>query len=45
MQTLVHVLTRDDVGARALRLSLYRVDGAAETIDIGLTCRRATSRM
>ena len=37
MQTLVHVLTRDDVGARALRLSLYRVDGAVETIDIGLT--------
>ena len=32
-----HVLTRDDVGARALRLSLYRVDGAVETIDIGLT--------
>ncbi len=37
MQTLVHVLVRDDVGARALRLSLYRVDGAAETVDIGLT--------
>ena len=37
MQTLVHVLMRDDVGARALRLSLYRVDGAAETVDIGLT--------
>jgi protein ImuB len=37
MQTLVHVLTRDDVGARALRLSLYRVGGAVETIDIGLT--------
>ena len=37
MHTLVHVLTRDDVGARALRLSLYRVDGAVETIDIGLT--------
>jgi protein ImuB len=37
MRTLVHVLVRDDVGARALRLSLYRVDGAAETIDIGLT--------
>ena len=29
--------TRDDVGARALRLCLYRVDGAVETIDIGLT--------
>jgi len=37
MQNLVHVLTRDDVGARALKLSLYRVDGAVETIDIGLT--------
>src|SRR5580692_1026612 len=37
MQTLVHVLTRDDVGARALRLCLYNVDGAVETIDIGLT--------
>ena len=37
MQTLTHVLTRDDVGARALRLSLYRVDGAVETIDVALT--------
>ncbi len=37
MQTLIHVLTRDDVGARALRLCLYNVDGAVETIDIGLT--------
>jgi protein ImuB len=37
MQNLVHVLLRDDVGARALRLCLYRVDGAIETIDIGLT--------
>jgi protein ImuB len=37
MQTLTHVLTRDDVGARALRLSLYRVDGAMETIDVALT--------
>ena len=37
MQTLLHVLVRDDVGARTLRLSLYRVDGAVETIDIGLT--------
>jgi protein ImuB len=37
MQNLVHVLTRDDVGARALRLCLYRVDGAVETIEIGLT--------
>ncbi|HEX4043327.1 MAG TPA: DUF6504 family protein [Xanthobacteraceae bacterium] len=37
MQNLVHVLIRDDVGARALRLCLYRVDGAVETIDIALT--------
>ncbi len=37
MQNLVHVLTRDDVGARRLRLCLYRVDGAVETIEIGLT--------
>jgi protein ImuB len=37
MQTLVHVLARDDVGARALRLCLYNVDGAVEAIDIGLT--------
>lgn len=37
MQRLANVLTRDDAGARALRLSLYRVDGAAETVDIGLT--------
>jgi protein ImuB len=37
MQTLTHVLARDDVGARSLRLSLYNVDGAVETIDIGLT--------
>jgi protein ImuB len=37
MQNLGHVLTRDDVGARRLRLCLYRVDGAVETIEIGLT--------
>jgi protein ImuB len=37
MATLVHVLTRDDVGARGLRLCLYNVDGTVETIDIGLT--------
>ena len=37
MQALVHVLERDDKGARAIKLSLYRVDGAVETIDIGLT--------
>jgi protein ImuB len=37
MQNVVHVLARDDAGARTLRLSLYRVDGAVETIAIGLT--------
>jgi protein ImuB len=37
MGTLVHVLTRDGVGARALRLCLYGVDGAVKTVDIGLT--------
>jgi protein ImuB len=37
MQNLLHVLIRDDAGARALRLCLYRVDGAVETIDIALT--------
>jgi len=37
MATLVHVLARDDVGARGLRLCLYNVDGAVEAIDIGLT--------
>ena len=37
MQTLANVLTRDAAGARALRLCLYRVDGAVETVDIGLT--------
>src|SRR5262249_57253827 len=37
MHTLVHVLVRNDVGARALRLNLYGVDGTVETIDIGLT--------
>ena len=37
MQTLTHVLVRDDVGARALRLSLYHLDGAVLTIDIALT--------
>ncbi len=37
MATLAHVLTRDDAGARALRLSLYNVDGAVETVDIALT--------
>lgn len=37
MQSLAHVLARDQVGARALRLSLYGIDGAVEAIDIGLT--------
>jgi protein ImuB len=37
MQNIVHALIRDDAGARALKLRLYRVDGAVETIDIGLT--------
>jgi protein ImuB len=37
MQTLAQVLVRDDVGARGLRLSLYRVDGGVETIDVALT--------
>ena len=37
MRHLVHALERDGVGARALRLSLYRVDGEARTVDIGLT--------
>jgi protein ImuB len=37
MHNLLHVLIRDDVGARALRLSLYGVDGTVEAIDIGLT--------
>ena len=37
MATLAHVLTRDDVGARTLKLSLYRVDGEVKTIAIALT--------
>jgi protein ImuB len=37
MQTLARVLIRDDVGARTLKLSLYRVDGDVKTLDIGLT--------
>jgi protein ImuB len=37
MQNLVHALERDQVGARALRLRLYGLDGAVETVDIGLT--------
>jgi len=37
MHNILHVLVRDQVGARALRLNLYAVDGAVETIDIGLS--------
>ncbi|ARQ00987.1 Y-family DNA polymerase [Pseudorhodoplanes sinuspersici] len=37
MKDLVHPLVRDGVGARALRLSLYRVDGDVSIVDIGLT--------
>jgi protein ImuB len=37
MHNLVQVLVRDDVGVRALRLSLYGIDGTVEAIDIGLT--------
>src|SRR5207249_6032649 len=37
MKDLVHALVRDGVGARALRLALYRVDGEVKTFDIGLT--------
>lgn len=37
MQMLTRALSRDDAGARSLRLCLYRVDGAVEIIVIGLT--------
>lgn len=37
MRDLVHPLVRDGAGARALRLSLYRVDGDVSVVDIGLT--------
>jgi protein ImuB len=37
MQTLERVLARDDVGARGLKLALYRVDGEVKTLDIALT--------
>ncbi|SEC32349.1 protein ImuB [Rhizobiales bacterium GAS188] len=36
MGELVHPLQRDGMGARHLRLSLYRVDGEVTTVDIGL---------
>jgi len=37
MQTLAHVLVRDDVGARTLKLSLYQVDGEVKTLAVALT--------
>ncbi len=37
MEDLVPALVRDGVGARSLRLALYRVDGEVPSIDIGLT--------
>lgn len=37
MQDIVHALTRDGVGARSLRLVLYRVDGGVRSLEIGLT--------
>ena len=37
MRDLAHALLRDGVGARALRLALYRVDGEVALLDIGLT--------
>lgn len=36
MHTIGHALARDGVGARALRLTLYRVDGETLVIDLGL---------
>ena len=37
MRDIVHALARDGVGARTLRLALYRVDGGTQSLDIGLT--------
>jgi protein ImuB len=37
MQDIVAGLERDGVGARSLRLALYRIDGEVMTLDIGLT--------
>ena len=37
MKDIVHALIRDGVGARGLRLSLYRVDGDVSVVDIALT--------
>lgn len=36
LRDLMHALVRDQTGIRALRLSLYRVDGEAAALDIGL---------
>jgi protein ImuB len=37
MRDIVHALERDGVGARRLRLALYRVDGGMQSLDIALT--------
>jgi protein ImuB len=37
MKDLIHALVRDGMGARVMRLALYRVDGEVKTFDIGLT--------
>jgi len=37
MRDIIHALTRDGVGARTLRLALYRVDGGVRTLDVALT--------
>lgn len=37
MKDIGHALIRDGVGARALRLSLYRVDGDVSVVEIGMT--------
>lgn len=37
MQDLVASLEADGAGARSLRLTLYRVDGAVQTLDVGCT--------
>jgi protein ImuB len=37
MQDIVHALVRDGVGARRLRLALYRLDGAVKTVPISLS--------
>jgi protein ImuB len=37
MRDLIHALVRDGVGARRLRLALYRVDSEVQLVDIGLT--------